>query len=195
MHIPHKCQECAGKGQTVQRKKVIAPVPAGVEDGQTIRMAVGTKELFVTLRVAKSRNFERDGSDLHSQIPISISQAVLGGTATVRGIYEDIKLKIPSGTSSHTKIRISGKGLKRLNSSGYGDHYVNIKIDVPMSMTSEMKALMQAFTEVDKNSGKHGDVGSSCGAGGTKGQKVDEKTEESDGILSKIKKAIFEWIR
>ncbi|XP_022673409.1 protein tumorous imaginal discs, mitochondrial-like [Varroa jacobsoni] len=197
--IPHKCTECAGKGQTVQRKKVTCPIPAGVEDGQTIRMVVGNKELFVTLRVARSRQFRRDGADLHSEVPISITQAVLGGTVNVHGIYEDVRLRIQPGTSSHTKIRISGKGLRRVNTSGCGDHYVNIKIEVPTSLTPEMKALMQAFAEVDKHSNKYGTVGSNQGSpkDGSKpeaetGQKMKEDGKDDDGILSKIKKAIFE---
>ncbi|XP_003737482.1 protein tumorous imaginal discs, mitochondrial [Galendromus occidentalis] len=194
MHIPYKCSECEGKGETVQRKTVTIPVPAGVEDGQTIRTSVGRKELFVTIRVAQSRVFKRDGSDIHSDVPVSIAQAVLGGSVNVTGIYEDIRLKISPGTSSHTKIRISGKGLKRVNARGNGDHYVNIKIEVPTSLTPEMKALMQAFAEVDKNSERFGSVGDSKSKDQTRGEKVNDK-DADDGILSKIKKAIFEWLR
>ena len=191
MYIEHKCTECAGKGETVQRKRVTVPVPAGVEDGQTIRMSVGSKELFVTIRVAQSKVFRRDGSDIHSDVSVSIAQAVLGGAVNVRGIYEDMRLKVPSGTSSHTKIRIAGKGLKRVNARGSGDHYVNIKIEVPTKLTPEMKALMQAFAEVDKTSDRYGTVGEDKSTDQTQGQKVSDK-DDDDGILSKIKKAIFE---
>ncbi|OQR75027.1 protein tumorous imaginal discs, partial [Tropilaelaps mercedesae] len=153
-------------------------------------------ELFVTLRVARSRHFRRDGADLHSEVPVTVTQAVLGGTVNVRGIYEDLRLRVQPGTSSHTKIRITGKGLRRVNASGYGDHYVNIKIEVPTSLTPEMKALMQAFAEVDKQSGKYGTVGDDReglknGQETQTGQKVKEDGKDDDGILSKIKKAIF----
>uniref|UniRef100_V5GLP0 Putative lethal tumorous imaginal disc protein n=1 Tax=Ixodes ricinus TaxID=34613 RepID=V5GLP0_IXORI len=120
------------------------PLPAGVEDGQTVRMQVGKKELFVTFRVARSDYFRRDGPDVHTDAGITLSQAVLGGTVRVQGIYDDIMLKIPAGTSSHTKIRLANKGVKRLNSSGYGDHYVHIKIRIPQKMSDKQKALVQA---------------------------------------------------
>ncbi|KAM7290897.1 protein tumorous imaginal discs, mitochondrial, partial [Ixodes scapularis] len=81
--------------------------------------------------VARSDYFRRDGPDVHTDAGITLSQAVLGGTVRVQGIYDDIMLKIPAGTSSHTKIRLANKGVKRLNSSGYGDHYVHIKIRIP----------------------------------------------------------------
>lgn len=65
------------------------PVPAGVEDGQTIRMAVGNKEVFITFRVEKSKYFRRDGPDIHTDAEISLAQAVLGGTIRIEGVYED----------------------------------------------------------------------------------------------------------
>lgn len=89
MYIKYKCTECEGKGQTVQRKRVTVPVPAGIEDGQTVRMNVGNKEVFVTFRVEKSDYFRREGADVYTDNNISISQAVLGGTIRIQGIYED----------------------------------------------------------------------------------------------------------
>ena len=135
----------------MQRKKVIVPVPAGVEDGQTIRMAVGNKEVFVTFRVEKSRYFRRDGPDVHTDADISIAQAVLGGTIRVQGVYEDQTIQIRPGTSSHTRIRLAGKGMKKVNGLGHGDHYINIKIIVPETLTEKQKALMQAYAELEKD--------------------------------------------
>lgn len=94
MYIKYKCDECEGKGSTVQRKKVTVPVPAGVEDGQTVRMMVGRKELFVTFRVEKSNYFKRDGADVHTEATISLAQAVLGGTIRIQGLYEDHTLQV-----------------------------------------------------------------------------------------------------
>nr|CAH7733903.1 unnamed protein product [Callosobruchus chinensis] len=94
MYIKHKCVECEGKGSTVQRKKVTIPVPAGIEDGQTVRMSVGNKELFVTFRVEKSEYFKRDGADVHTEAAISVSQALLGGTIRIQGLYEDHTLQV-----------------------------------------------------------------------------------------------------
>ncbi|XP_043592772.1 protein tumorous imaginal discs, mitochondrial-like isoform X1 [Bombus pyrosoma] len=149
MFIKYPCTECQGKGQTVQRRKVTVPVPAGVEDGQTIRMAVGNKEVFITFRVEKSKYFRRDGADIHTDAQISLSQAVLGGTIRIEGVYEDHTIQIRPGTSSHTKIRLNNKGMKKVNGTGHGDHYVQIKIVVPTKLTDKQLALLQAYAELE----------------------------------------------
>ncbi|XP_043524371.1 protein tumorous imaginal discs, mitochondrial-like isoform X1 [Frieseomelitta varia] len=149
MFIKYPCMECEGKGQTVQRKKITVPVPAGVEDGQTIRMAIGNKEIFITFRVEKSKYFRRDGSDIHTDAQISLSQAVLGGTIRIEGVYEDHTIQIRPGTSSHSKIRLNGKGLKKVNDTGYGDHYVQIKIVIPAKLNDKQLALLQAYAELE----------------------------------------------
>lgn len=132
MHIKHPCPECNGKGTVHVNKKVTVKVPAGVEDGQTLRVQVTRqKELFVTFRVANSNYFRRDGSDVHTDADISLSQAILGGTIRIQGLYDDLNVEIPKCTSSHTRLRLAGKGMKRVNSFGYGDHYIHIKIKIP----------------------------------------------------------------
>lgn len=192
MHIQVPCQECHAKGTTVQRKTVTVPVPAGVEDGQTVRMQVGKKELFVTFKVARSDYFRRDGADIHTDAGITLSQAVLGGTVRVQGLYDDIMLKIPTGTSSHTKIRLANKGVKRLNSSGYGDHYVHVKIRIPQRLNDKQKALIQAYAELETDTPGtiDGLVNTRQGDKKTYAGK-DETPQEDMGILEKIKKAIF----
>lgn len=151
MYIKYPCQECTGKGQTVQRKRVTVPVPAGVEDGQTVRMSVGNKELFITFNVEKSRYFRRDGADVHTDANISLSQAVLGGTIRVQGVYEDQTIQVVPGTSSHTRVCLRGKGLKRVNSYGTGDHYVHVKIQIPTKLNNKQKALIQAYAELEED--------------------------------------------
>ncbi|KAG9340454.1 hypothetical protein JZ751_021567 [Albula glossodonta] len=115
------CVSCRGTGQTKQRRTVMVPVPAGVEDGQTVRMPVGKKEIFITFRVQRSPVFRRDGADIHSDIP--------------PGIQVD------------QRIRLSGKGIPRVNSYGYGDHYVHIKIRVPKTLTDRQRALILSYAE------------------------------------------------
>ena len=92
---------------------------------------MGKQEVFVTFRVAPSATFRREREDVHSDLAITVSQAILGGSIKVKGIYEDHMLKIPAGTQSHQRFRLSGKGVKRVHSSGYGDHYIYIKIKIP----------------------------------------------------------------
>ncbi|KAL4103511.1 hypothetical protein QTP88_018877 [Uroleucon formosanum] len=149
--IKNPCIECHGKGSTVQRKKVTVPVPAGIEDGQSIRILVNRNEVFVTFKVEKSDYFKRDGSDIHTDAKISISQALLGGSIRVRGIYDDHTVQIAPGTSSHTKIRLFKQGMKKVNSNLLGDHYVNIKVDVPKSLTKKQEALIKAYAELEEN--------------------------------------------
>lgn len=133
----------------VQRRKVTVPVPAGVEDGQTMRMQVGKKELFISFRVEKSNYFKREGADVHTEANISLSQAILGGTIRVQGVYDDQVIQIMPGTSSHARICLSNKGLKRVNSYGQGHHYVNIKIQIPTKLSDKQRALIHAFAELE----------------------------------------------
>ncbi|CAG9571786.1 unnamed protein product [Danaus chrysippus] len=151
MLIKFPCLECEGKGQSVQRKKVTVPVPAGVEDGQTVRMSVGNNEVFITFKVESSKYFRRDGPDVHTDCSISVSQALLGGTVRIQGLYEDHTLQIVPCTSSHSTIRLSRKGMKRVSQHGYGDHYVHIKIQVPKSLSDKQKALISAYAELEED--------------------------------------------
>ncbi|CAF1111518.1 unnamed protein product [Adineta steineri] len=149
--ITKPCVECSGKGKTAQKKFVSIPVPAGIEDGQTMRINLGSSEVFVTFRVKTSEKFRRDKEDIHSEVNLSIVQAILGGAIKVPGIYEDHLLQIPAGTQSHQRFRLIGKGIKRLQSPGTGDHYVHIKIKVPTRLTAEQKALVLSYAELDKD--------------------------------------------
>uniref|UniRef100_A0A8D0PGE2 DnaJ homolog subfamily A member 3, mitochondrial n=1 Tax=Sus scrofa TaxID=9823 RepID=A0A8D0PGE2_PIG len=145
--ITSPCVVCRGTGQAKQKKKVMIPVPAGVEDGQTVRMPVGKREIFITFRVQKSPVFRRDGADIHSDLFISIAQALLGGTARAQGLYETINVTIPAGIQTDQKIRLSGKGIPRINSYGYGDHYIHVKIRVPRRLTSRQQSLILSYAE------------------------------------------------
>ncbi|XP_026715012.1 dnaJ homolog subfamily A member 3, mitochondrial, partial [Athene cunicularia] len=192
--ITTPCVVCRGTGQTKQKKTVMVPVPAGVEDGQTVRMPVGKKEIFITFRVQKSSVFRRNGADIHSELPISIAQAVLGGTARCQGLYETINITIPPGIQPDQRIRMSGKGIPKVNSYGYGDHYIHIKIKVPQRLTDRQRALMMSYAEDEAdvdgtvngvtNTASGGRATASADAGGDR----PEAEENKEGFLSKLKK-------
>ncbi|CAL7941800.1 unnamed protein product [Xylocopa violacea] len=193
MYIKYPCNECSGKGKSLQRKTIIVPVPAGVEDGQTVRMAIGNKEVFITFRVEKSKYFRRDGADIHTDARISLSQAVLGGTIRIEGVYEDHTIQIRPGTSSHTKIRLNGKGLIKVNRTGYGDHYVQIQIVVPTKLSDKQLALMQAYAELEENTpgSIHGITYKTDGSRVKTQARQSTENDKDNGLLTKIKKAIF----
>ncbi|RXN24183.1 dnaJ -like protein [Labeo rohita] len=145
--ITSPCTACRGTGQTKQRRTVMVPVPAGIEDGQTVRMPVGKKEIFITFRVQKSPIFRRDGADIHSDVMISVAQAILGGTVRAQGLYETVNLSIPAGIQADQRIRLSGKGIPRVSGYGYGDHYVHVKIKIPKMLTDRQRALLMSYAE------------------------------------------------
>jgi len=146
---PHPCDACAGKGKTVQRKTLSVDVPAGISDGQTLRIAVAGEEVFINVTIEPSRYFRREGSDVHTDATISALQAVLGGSTRVQGVYEDITVQIPAGASSHTTTTLAGRGIRKLNSRTQGDHIVHFKVKSPRSLTDEQRALFTVLAEMD----------------------------------------------
>uniref|UniRef100_A0A8C9WPJ5 DnaJ heat shock protein family (Hsp40) member A3 n=1 Tax=Sander lucioperca TaxID=283035 RepID=A0A8C9WPJ5_SANLU len=138
---------CRRSGQTKKRQTVTVPVPAGVENGQTVRMSVGTKEILVTFRVQGSPVFRRNGVDIHSDVFISVAQAILGGTTTAPGLYQPISILIPASCQGDQVIRLQAKGIRRMNSHSYGDHYVHIKIRVPKKLTRRQRSLLLSYAE------------------------------------------------
>ncbi|KAM8962324.1 dnaJ homolog subfamily A member 3, mitochondrial isoform 2-T2 [Pelodytes ibericus] len=194
--MTNPCLSCRGTGQTKQRKNVTVPVPAGVEDGQTVRMPVGKKEIFITFRVQKSPIFRRDGADIHSDLFVSIAQAILGGTARAQGLYEPISVVIPAGTQADQRIRIGGKGIPRMNSYGYGDHYIHIKIRIPKRLSDRQRELMMSFAEdeTDVEGTVNGITNTSTGSAqhrsdaGEEGPETEQAGHNKEGFLSKLKK-------
>ncbi len=166
--IKMPCGDCRGTGQTRKQQTVMVPVPAGIEDGQTVRMPVGKREVFITFRVQKSDYFRRQGSDLHTDAKISVAQALLGGMIRVRGLREDLNVHVPAGTASHSRLLLKGKGISKPSGYGIGDHYVHIRVEAPKKLTDKQRALLQAYAEIECDTpgtvdgftyNKKGDVG------------------------------------
>lgn len=147
--IKFPCDECDAKGICIQKRKISIPVPAGVDNGHVLRIQVPNREVFATVRIEKSAYFTRKGADVYTEATISLSQAVLGGTVRIQGVYEDQTIQISPLTSSHTTVRLKGMGIKRLQGSGNGDHHVTLKIGMPSHLSSKQQALIQEYAETE----------------------------------------------
>ena len=147
-----KCKYCQGEGRIKKRETIKVKIPAGINDGQVIRITQkgdagrGGKtkgDLYLRIRVRPDKNFKRVGDDIFSQEEISISQAVLGGKIKVKIPDGEVGLKIPAGTSSGQEFKLRNEGAHHLKSFGRGDLIVKIKIKIPKSLTQKQKKLLE----------------------------------------------------
>lgn len=166
--IKDKCPDCRGTGYTSARKKIQISIPAGIDDGQSIRIAGKGEpgvnggprgDLLVEVTVMRHPIFQRDGYDLYSTAPISFVQAALGGDVRISTIDGDVLFNIKAGTQTDTRIRLRGKGVPSLrNKSMRGDQYVTLVVQVPEKLNAEQIEALKAFDaamggtlEVEKN--------------------------------------------
>lgn len=153
--IKDPCGTCAGSGRVRKNKKLNVTIPKGVEDGTRIRLSgegeagprgAGAGDLYVFLTVKPHKFFEREGSNLHAEVPIKFTTAALGGSIEVPTLGGGkVKLTIPEGTQSGHQFRLRGKGMPTLHSSFSGDMYVHTKIETPVRLSKEQKELLQKF--------------------------------------------------
>jgi molecular chaperone DnaJ len=153
--ISEPCGTCRGEGRTRQTRKVKVNVPPGVEDGMQVRLrgeGEGGREgepagdLYVSLRVKPHELFERDGENLHIELPISFVTAALGGEAEVPLLEGgSASLKIPAGSQPGRVLKLRGKGVPVLNGEGRGDLLVHLTVEVPSKLSPRQKELLQAY--------------------------------------------------
>jgi molecular chaperone DnaJ len=145
-----KCQQCHGRGTMPTEKTITVKIPAGINDGQTIRLAgegqtvaAGqTGDLYVRVRVIPSKEFRRQGDDISTKKEISFRQAALGDKIGINTIDGPVKLKIPEGTQSGRLFRIAGKGVPHLQGRGRGDHLVEVIVRTPTRLSRKEKKLL-----------------------------------------------------
>ena len=131
----------AEKEVEVEGKKMNIKVPAGVDDGSRIRFG----DFDIVIDVTADKRFRREGANLISELPISISQASLGGDVVVETIDGSLKLRIQAGTQPGTTIRLAGRGVPHLQGRGRGDHYVRVNVVIPKHLTRRQKDLLKEF--------------------------------------------------
>lgn len=155
--IRDKCLDCHGVGYLTKRKKIQVSVPAGIDNGQSIRIRgkgePGERggewgDLLVEVSVSRHPIFQRQEYDIYSTAPMSFVQAALGGDVRISTVDGDVLYSVAPGTQTDTKIRLRGKGVPTLrNKQVRGDHYVTLVVQVPSKLTSEQKELLKKFDE------------------------------------------------
>ena len=152
--INNPCHKCNGNGRISISAKINVPIPAGIDDGQTLRVPnegnAGTNggpngDLHVYISVRPDPIFERDGFDIHTEIPITYTQAVLGDEIIVPTIDGKVKYPVPEGTQNGAKFRLKGRGINRIHSTARGDQYVHVTIEVPKNLSKKQKELLKAY--------------------------------------------------
>ncbi|OIO39363.1 MAG: molecular chaperone DnaJ, partial [Candidatus Omnitrophica bacterium CG1_02_46_14] len=140
-----KCSQCRGTGLQKDTVEINVKIPAGIDDGQTIRLSGhgetsgsgSNGDLYITVRVRTDKNFERDGEDILSSAEISFSQAALGDKISVITVDGEITLKIPAGTQSGQVFKLRGRGAYSLHGRNRGDHLVTVNIKTPVRLNRE----------------------------------------------------------
>jgi len=164
--IARPCQACHGNGRIEEEKVLQVKVPAGVDTGDRIRLAgegeagpagVPPGDLYVEVRVRPHDIFERDGDDLHCEVPIRFSQAALGDTVRVPTLGGEAEIRIPAETQTGKVFRLRDKGVKSVRSRAPGDLYCKVVVETPVNLTVEQRELLEQFeaTFTGENARRH----------------------------------------
>lgn len=185
--IKEKCPDCAGTGYISSKKTIQVSIPAGIDNGQSVRIRdkgePGTNggprgDLLVEVTVSRHPIFQRQDMDIYSTVPMSYAQAALGGDIKINTVDGDIIYTVKPGTQTDTKVRFKGKGVPSLrNKNVRGDHYVTLVVQVPTKLNDAAK---QALREFDMETGN------------SLGRSEEKKTEKAEkgkkkGFMNKLK--------
>ena len=183
--VRDKCPDCRGTGYISERKKISVSIPAGIDNGQSIRIREKGEpgvnggprgDLLVEVQVSRHPIFQRQDMNIFSTAPITFAQAALGGEVRINTVDGDVLYEVKPGTQTDTKVRLKGKGVPSLrNKSVRGDHYVTLVVQVPTKMNEEAKELLRKFDVA---------MGGSTGSGSTESKS--EKTKKKS-FMDKLK--------
>lgn len=191
--VREKCSDCRGTGYIASRKKIQVSIPAGIDNGQSIRIRDKGEpgvnggprgDLLVEVSVSRHAYLQRQNRDIYSTAEISYAQAALGGEIRIATVDGDVLYEVKPGTKTHTTIRLKGKGVPTLQSKGTvrGDHMVTLIIKTPTNLNAEAKELLRKFDELTGNSLHKG--GSERASTGT------EKPKKRKGFMDKLKESL-----
>ena len=163
--IKNPCLKCNGIGQVKKQKTISVTIPEGVDNGTRIRISgegepgqrgANNGDLYIFVSVQKDKIFEREEENIFCSIPISITNAILGGEIDVPTIEgKKARLSIPSGTQSGTQFRLKGKGMSILRQSRRGDMYVEANVEIPVNLTNKQKSILKEFEKEGGTSKAH----------------------------------------
>ncbi len=155
--IEKPCTACRGEGRVLKTTKLNVRIPPGVDNGSRLRssgngeagIAGGSNgDLYIVLSIKEHELFERQGDDLFCEIPIKFTLATLGGSIEVPTLFGKAALKIPAATQSGTTFRLRDKGMPSLRGGRQGDQLVRVHVEVPQSLTSEQRKILEEFARV-----------------------------------------------
>lgn len=156
--ITDKCKDCGGKGRIKKQRSIKVNIPAGVDNGQMLTLRGegcaspgrgNNGNLILVLKVQDHPLFQRDGVNITFDIPITLTQAVLGDVIQVpTPDGKTVELQIPEGTQSGTLKRIKGKGVKYLRKDAYGDLFVRLVVDIPSGLSSKQKSALKEMDDI-----------------------------------------------
>ena len=187
--IKEKCSDCAGTGYVASKKTIQVSIPAGIDNGQSIRIRgkgePGTNggprgDLLVEVTVSRHPVFGRQDMHIFSTAPISFAQAALGGDVRIKTVDGDVLYNVKPGTKTDTKVRLKGKGVPSLrNKQVRGDHYVTLVIQTPEKWSAEAKEALRKFDALTGNT-LNQDIDS---------EKTDKKKGKKKGFMDKLKES------
>jgi molecular chaperone DnaJ len=163
--IPDPCSPCSGSGRVKRNKTLEVKIPAGIDDGMRIR-STGNGEpgmnggppgdLYVEIHIKQHGVFQRDGDDLHCEMPISFAKAALGGEIEVPTLSGKVSFSVPEGTQSGKTFRLRSKGIKGVRSGFPGDLFCHVVVETPVKLTDRQKDLLREFDQLTTEGGaKH----------------------------------------
>mmetsp|Transcript_25696 Transcript_25696/g.56285 ORF Transcript_25696/g.56285 Transcript_25696/m.56285 type:complete len:515 (-) Transcript_25696:4456-6000(-) len=205
LHLRYQVMDPATGAVEIKEREVEVETPPGIDHGMNLRLSGQGAEgdpgaprgnLIVQVLVDDDEYFERDGSDVHTEVPISIVQATLGGTVDVKTLTGVVEVKIPKGCQAGTKLALRGKGIQRLNGAMKGNQIVHLNIAIPKEITPRQEELLREFDEETKGLGRgiSGGIAQAVGSafekffGGNKHDGGDKKDDESSSETTEKKK-------
>ncbi|MCL1630425.1 molecular chaperone DnaJ [Sporolactobacillus sp. CPB3-1] len=158
--IKNPCGTCHGTGKMKVNRKIEVKIPAGIDDGQQIRLSGQGEpginggpagDLYIVFSVKPHKYYQRAGDDVLLEVPLNFAQVALGDEIEVPTLYGKVKLRIPAGTQTGTKFRLRGKGIKNVRGYGQGDEHVTVKVVTPKHLSEEEKELFKKLASLGGN--------------------------------------------